>query len=227
MARRASVIEPVHIIDPDSARRARISREMAARNLHAEIYEDVDEFRKADPRSGVVLAFDELSRSGIGKIADAAAGILPLVVYANQPSPEQIVEAMLAGALDYLEWPFNPLLLDSAFRRLVVEGEQRMRRARLRSEAEARVALLSRRERQVLQQLLLGRSSKQIAQALGLSPRTVELHRGNMMKKLDATSPADAVRIALSAELDTCSSLKAPRVLSARSDTAPMRRPRP
>ena len=200
-----NVVRPIHIIDPDHRRRARIAREFSGKSFHAEIYEDLKEFRLTDPKTGFVFASAEIGSGtpgGMTEVVEATRGVLPLVVYAHHPKPEQVVTAMLAGAIDYLEWPFNPLLLDSAFRRLVTQGEVRSKQARQQVAAKERVATLSRRERDVLRLLLLGMSSKKMADVLGLSARTVEVHRGNMMRKLDANSAPDAVRIGLSAGLE-------------------------
>ena len=98
----------IHVIDPDFRRRARITFELAQRNLHAEIYEDLDEFESRCPS----------------------------------------------------------------------------------------------REHEVLELMVEGDSNKEIGRRLGISPRTVEIHRGNMMRKLNARSPSDAVRLAMYAGLD-------------------------
>jgi two-component system, LuxR family, response regulator FixJ len=193
----------VHIIDPDYRRRARVAREIGARRLHVEIYEDLNEFKRTKPLRGFVFAAEapgEGSSEGISQVVNDTNGELPLVVYAHHPTPERIVKAMLAGALDYLEWPFHPLLLDATFERLATEGDRRAEQARLRSAARAKIEKLSPREREVLILLIHGHSNKEMAEELKISPRTVEIHRGNMMRKLQANSASDAVRIGLFAE---------------------------
>lgn len=199
-------IDRVHIVDADCRRRARVAREFNSHSVHAEIYESLKEFRGHPPRKGCVfVADDTTSESGLEKVVDvlaSAGSALPIVVYAHEPTPERIVSAMLAGALDYLEWPFNPLLLDAAFRRLAIEGSRRAKLARLRVQAKASVQALSPREREVLALLADGMSNLEMGRTLGISSRTVEIHRAKMMRKLNAASTADAVRIALYAELD-------------------------
>jgi two-component system, LuxR family, response regulator FixJ len=193
----------VHIIDPDYRRRARVAREIGARRLHVEIYEDLNEFKRTKPLRGFVFAAEapgEGSSERISQVVNDTNGELPLVVYAHHPTPERIVKAMLAGALDYLEWPFHPLLLDATFERLATEGDRRAEQARLRSAARAKIEKLSPREREVLILLIHGHSNKEMAEELKISPRTVEIHRGNMMRKLQANSASDAVRIGLFAE---------------------------
>jgi two-component system, LuxR family, response regulator FixJ len=196
----------IHVIDRDYRRRARIVQEFAARSMHAEIYENLEEFASHAPRTGFVFAADDpASGCGPKEIADVMQShgvLLPLVVYAHEPSAKRIVSAMLDGAFDYLEWPFDPRLLDAALSKLASEGERRTEQTRLRSIASAKVKGLTRREREVLILVTRGLSNNQIAETLQISPRTVEIHRANMMKGLDASSVADAVRMAIYAGVD-------------------------
>jgi len=132
-------------------------------------------------------------------ILDPASANLPAALYCKAPSPARIVDVMREGAVDYLAWPFAQD--DTALRRLHCEGERRAEKYRTRLSAKARVARLSQRELDVLALLMLGDSNKEVARRLGISPRTVEIHRGNLMRKLSARSGTDAVRIGLLAGL--------------------------
>jgi two-component system, LuxR family, response regulator FixJ len=195
----------IHVIDPDFRRRARITFELAHRNLHAEIYEDLEEFGSRVPDRGAIFVADEPGRCSAGEVRamlDALGRPLPVAVYSADPSPERIVEAMLGGALDYLRWPFDPALLETALARLSDEGERRAQRARRGASAKAAIDHLSVREHEVLELMIEGDSNKEIGRRLGISPRTVEIHRGNMMRKLNARSTSDAVRLAMYAGLD-------------------------
>lgn len=195
----------IHIIDSDLRRRARVSHELLRLNLHAEIYENVDEFSSQAPKSGLIFAADNAigeSPIEIIELLEAKGRRLPIAMYSEAPSPEKIVKAMLDGALDYLQWPFDPALLDNAIERLTVEGERRAQQYVRRAKARALIDELSPREMDVLNSLVNGNANKETAQELGISPRTVEIHRGNMMRKLNARSPSDAVRLALYAGLD-------------------------
>jgi len=195
----------VHIIDPDPGRHSGLAREFTARQIDARIYDDLDQFGRRPPRDGFVFVADDEAGdwgpSDVSAILQKSDAALPVVMYANQPTPERIVSAMLSGALDYLEWPFRAASLDTAFRRLAAQENRRAAQDRLRFAAEARVRLLTTREREVLAQVAIGLANKEIARVLKISHRTVEIHRGNMMRKLDAHSTADAVRIALYAEV--------------------------
>lgn len=195
----------IHVIDPDFRRRASISRELIRLDLHPEIYESVFEFGTQVPKSGMILASDDAARSELPELIemlDATGRRLPVAMYSNEPSPEKIVQAMLNGALDYLQWPFQPELLHTAVDRLHAEGKRRAEQDRRRAHSRALVEALSPRELEVLSLVVLGNANKEIAEELGISPRTVEIHRSNMMRKLNARSTSDAVRVALYAGID-------------------------
>jgi FixJ family two-component response regulator len=195
----------VHVIDPDFRRRAHIAHELMSRDVHAEIYEHLEEFASRVPDEGAVFAIDDPAHCdarALIEIVEGTGGRLPVAMYSDQPSPEKIVNAMLAGALDYLQFPFEARLLDKAVERLSVEGERRAEQDSRRAQAKAAVEELSARELQVLAAMVQGNSNKEIAQTLGISPRTVEIHRGNMMRKLNARSTSDAIRLAVYAGLD-------------------------
>jgi two-component system response regulator FixJ len=108
---------------------------------------------------------------------------------------------MREGAMDYLAWPFEPGLFQDTLRRLSEEGDRQRRIERARADARGRVEQLTGRERDVLVALLDGNSNKQIAALLDLSPRTVEIYRKNVMRKFDAKSTSEAVRIGIYADL--------------------------
>jgi two-component system response regulator FixJ len=109
------------------------------------------------------------------------------------------VQAMKSGAVDYVEKPFRARDLLASLRTL---PRQPLPLAAKDAGAAARLALLSRREREVLGRLVAGKPNKEIARELGLSPRTVEAHRARLMERLKVGSLAEAVRIAIEAELD-------------------------
>jgi FixJ family two-component response regulator len=109
---------------------------------------------------------------------------------------------MQLGAWDYLKWPFEAHLLDSSLRTLVAVGDRLIGEHRRRRDAREKVQSLTARETDVLKLLVQGCANKNIAMELEISPRTVEIHRGNMMRKLQAQTTSDAVRIALYAGLD-------------------------
>ncbi len=126
---------------------------------------------------------------------------LPVIVLTGHGDVTIAVKAMRGGAVDFLEKPFEAETLlasiDSAFARLN-NAHSGVARA---SDAKVMLAALSAREREVLDGLVQGLPNKTIAYDLGISPRTVEVHRANVMSKLNARSLSDALRIAFAAEL--------------------------
>ncbi len=194
-----------HVIDHDSRRRASIAREFLGRGFHAEIYEDLDEFKQRMPTGGYVFAHDDVDHCEVRQLRTLIGDQeipLPVTFYSAEPATERIVQAMQFGAWDYLKWPFDPRLLDSSLKTLAAVGDRLIGEHRRRLEARAQVDRLTGREREVLRLMVQGNANKNIALELNISPRTVEIHRGNMMRKLQATSTSDAVRIALYAGLD-------------------------
>lgn len=195
------MLEYFHIIDPDSRRRAQLAREFNKRNYHAEIYESLEEFFGSKPRDGLIFAYHEASEETAPAEAVTTSD-LPVVVYAEEPSTGEVVNALDAGAIDFMDWPPAPAELDSVLQRVVHKGERKLAHRRTVAEARAAIATLSPRERDVLLRLAQGEANKVMGQRLGISPRTIEIHRANMMRKLNAGSASAAVRIALLAGLE-------------------------
>jgi two-component system, LuxR family, response regulator FixJ len=108
---------------------------------------------------------------------------------------------MKAGAVDFFEKPFSDDAMLAAVRRALGRQRQESARETERDAAKERLASLTARERQVLEGLVAGKANKNIAFDLGISARTVEIYRANVMTKMDAASLSELVRMALSAGL--------------------------
>jgi FixJ family two-component response regulator len=157
------------------------------------------------PSGGYVFAHDDVDHCEPRQLRELMGEQeipLPVTFYSSEPAPERIVQAMQLGAWDYLKWPFDARLLDSSLRTLAAIGDRLIGEHRRRLEARAKVERLTARENDVLRLMVRGYANKSIAMELDISPRTVEIHRGNMMRKLQANTTSDAVRIALYAGLD-------------------------
>jgi FixJ family two-component response regulator len=195
----------LHIVCGDSRSRAEQARIAFALGHHAEVYGELEELLDHPPHEGILIAADSgepgMAQDLVSRLG--SRGIwLPVVLAAHDPKTEQVVAAIKAGVLDYL---LLPLEMGSFARRLhaiLAEAGQHAERRRREVEAQRSIALLSRREREVLELLSAGCSNKEIARWLEISPRTVEIHRGNMMTKLGAGHAADAVRLWIDANLD-------------------------
>jgi two-component system response regulator FixJ len=129
-----------------------------------------------------------------------ARGIdIPVIIITGHSDVPLAVRAMRAGAIDFIEKPFgDELILRSVERALEAGATARSQGAEAKA-AQALLALLTPRERDVVDQLVKGRSNKIVAHELGISPRTVEVHRSNAMGKLNAVNLADMVRTVLEA----------------------------
>jgi FixJ family two-component response regulator len=190
----------VHVMDSDCTRRAAMARELYSKSIHVEIYENVDELISRTPSAGPVLVHADQPRLDETKLIDTIherAGYLPVAFYSAKPSPEKIVTAMLSGAVDYLEWPSSPEALKSRVERAARVGREKAQSEQRRLAARQRVEALTTREREVLTGIIGGDSNKEVAKRLGISPRTVEIHRGSMFARLNARSTSDAIRIGL------------------------------
>jgi FixJ family two-component response regulator len=192
----------LHIVDPDSRMRAEIAQAAFALGHHAEVYSAVEELADYMPDRGLALVRDHEGWDGIGEAIRRLSGNsvwLPVIALATEPATDRVVEAIRGGAFDYLGLPLTPAALDGAVARAVGEAGEHAAAQRRLAEARERIGTLTPREREVLDWLAEGQSNKAIAHALDIGPRTVEIHRANMMAKLGAKHPVDAVRIRLDA----------------------------
>ena len=122
---------------------------------------------------------------------------LPVIVMTGHGDVPLAVEAMKLGAFDFIEKPFDDDALLASVRGALGVQEKQTREGSQRQEIENRLTQLSTRERQVLDGLVAGQANKVIAYELGISPRTVEIYRANVMTKMQANSLSDLVRMAL------------------------------
>jgi two-component system response regulator FixJ len=126
---------------------------------------------------------------------------VPVIVITGHADVPLAVEAMKVGAADFFEKPFDDEALLASVRTALSRHERDHQRHAERTEIDARLVSLSSRERDVLKGLVAGHANKQIAFDLGISPRTIEIYRANLMTKMHATSLSDLVRMALLAGL--------------------------
>jgi two-component system response regulator FixJ len=125
---------------------------------------------------------------------------LPVIIMTGHGDVPLAVRAMKAGAIDFLEKPFDEEKMLTSVRRALEIGSKARSRAAEAKAAQTLLASLTPRERGVLDKLVQGRSNKVVAYELGISPRTVEIHRAHIMGKMEASSLSDLVRVVLAAE---------------------------
>jgi two-component system response regulator FixJ len=195
----------IHVVDSDSRSRAEQARTAFALGHHAEVYSDLTELFDRLPTGGIVLLRDRSVSGPLSELFERFGELgvwLPLIVCAEDPPIERVVSAIKEGALDYLQLPLETGRLARSVARVAAQADEQGLAHRRVAEARRRIAKLSKREREVLELLALGFSNKLIARDLSISPRTVEIHRSNMMTKLRAVHPAEAVRLWLQSGLE-------------------------
>ncbi len=203
------MVEPrtVHVVDDDELLRGFADQTLTAAGYRVMQYDTGDAFLAAvhgAPSGCIVLDIHMPGRSGLEVQAELNRRKVgwPVVVLTGQGAVRLAVEAMKNGAVEFLEKPYESqalvATLESAFEEFEAAREAQAEVAR----AQALVGALSARELQVLQGLLAGMPNKIIAYALGLSVRTVEIYRANVMDKLQARGLSTAVRLALAAGIE-------------------------
>jgi two-component system, LuxR family, response regulator FixJ len=192
----------VHVIDDDQAMRESLAFLLSTVGLEVQTYESAVAFLKVarEVHAGCVITdvrMPELSGVDLLRQLRELKLAIPVIVITGHGDVPLAVEAMKIGALDFLEKPFDDEVLLSSVRSALSQLDQDQKRRAERGEIEARLASLSNRERDVLEGLVAGHANKQIAYDLGISPRTIEIYRANLMTKMQAASLSDLVRMAL------------------------------
>jgi two-component system, LuxR family, response regulator FixJ len=192
----------VHVIDDDEALRESLAFLLRAAQLEVKSYPSARAFLDGLPDESLGCVITDVRMpdiSGIDllrRLKELNIGV-PVIVVTGHGDVALAVEAMKIGAADFFEKPFDDDLLLASVRSALREREGQKKRYAERAEIETRIAALSPRERDVLRGLIEGRANKQIAFDLGISPRTVEIYRANLMNKMQADSLSDLVRMAL------------------------------
>jgi two-component system, LuxR family, response regulator FixJ len=192
----------VHVIDDDEALRESLAFLLRAAQLEVKSYPSARAFLDGLPDESLGCVITDVRMpdiSGIDllrRLKELKIGV-PVIVVTGHGDVALAVEATKIGAADFFEKPFDDDLLLASVRSALREQEGQKKRYAERAEIETRIAALSPRERDVLLGLIEGRANKQIAFDLGISPRTVEIYRANLMNKMQADSLSDLVRMAL------------------------------
>ena len=196
----------VHLVDDDDAIRRSVGFMLKTSGYHVRTYESGVELLKGAPglEPGCILL--DIRMPGMDGLEVQAAlrdkGVtLPVIIMTGHGDVSLAVQAMKAGAVDFIEKPFEKAVLLSA----IDHGVERLRKSAAdldrADEAAVRLQALTPREREVLDGLAKGLPNKTIAFDLGISPRTVEIHRANVMSKLGVRSLSEALRIAFAAQV--------------------------
>jgi FixJ family two-component response regulator len=191
----------VFIVDDDPAIRSLISKLIQSVGLRAQAFASSQEFLSQPPPSDPACLVLDVRMPGLSgldlqeRLAQLGLDI-PIIFITGFGNVPQSVRAMKAGAVDFLQKPFeNQTLLDAVDRALERDRTARLAHGEI-NEIEARLATLTPREYEVFILVATGLANKQVADELGLSEKTVKIHRGHVMHKMEARTFADLVRMA-------------------------------
>jgi two-component system response regulator FixJ len=192
----------VHVIDDDDAVRESLAFLLRTAALDVKTYESAKLFLENLPGdlTGCIVTdvrMPDMTGIELLKQLQARGITLPVIVITGHGDIQLAVEAMKSGAVDFLEKPFDDERMLEAVRAALNNRRKDEARSNERAEISERIASLSHREKQVLDGLVAGLPNKAIAHDLGISPRTVEVYRANVMTKMQAGSLSDLVRMAL------------------------------
>jgi two-component system response regulator FixJ len=192
----------VHVIDDDDAVRDSLSFLLRTAHFDVVAYQSATHFLDALTRDtdGCVITdvrMPDISGLDLLRRMRSSSCMLPVIVMTGHGDIQLAVEAMKAGATDFLEKPFDDERVLAAVRSALEMRRTESQRVAQRNEIQERFESLSQRERQVLDGLVAGSPNKTIAHELGISPRTVEVYRANVMTKMQAGSLSELVRMSL------------------------------
>ena len=196
----------VHVVDDDEAIRQSVGFLLRKSGYAVRVYPSGTDFLREVNRetNGCVLLdvrMPDIDGLKVQAMLSQQGIALPVIMLTGHGDVTLAVRAIKAGAIDFLEKPFERLSLlaaiELAFDRNARTGRQRI----VSADAIVQLAALTAREREVLDGMVLGRPNKLIAFDLGIATRTVEVHRASLMDKLGARSLSDALHIAFAAGL--------------------------
>ena len=197
----------IFIVDDDEAVRDSLEVLLSAMDYETRSFASGPEFLDAcdETYKGCVLLdvrMPKMSGLEVQERLQSFKPDLPVIIITGHGDVAMAVQAMKVGAVDFVEKPFRDEALLESIENALTLAEQSDRRRAFGVAAAAGLERLTPRERDVLEQLVIGRPNKVIAHELGCSPRTVEIHRARIMEKMGARSLSHLVRLALSAGID-------------------------
>ncbi|AEE66404.1 two-component response regulator [Bordetella pertussis] len=192
----------VFIVDDDEAVRDSLRWLLEANGYRVRAYASGENFLDEYDASQIGVLIADVRMPGMSGLElqeqlIARNAPLPIVFITGHGDVPMAVSTMKKGAVDFLEKPFNESDLREIVARMLEQAVQRISKFQAQKDHEAMLARLTAREQQVLERIVAGRLNKQIADDLGISIKTVEAHRANIMEKLEVTTVADLMKVAL------------------------------
>lgn len=197
----------VFVVDDDDAVRDSLGLLMKSAGMQAEAYESAESFLAAfDPARFGCLVLDirmpGMSGIELQRELNQRGSALPIIFITAHGDIPMAVDAVREGALDFVQKPFDDTELVAKVQRALTDSMERYEEEMERVEIRHREASLTSREREVMEQVVEGKANKVIASDLGVSQRTVEIHRARVMEKMQAGSLAQLVRMVLVAQTE-------------------------
>jgi len=195
----------VYIVDDDEAVRDSLRWLLEANTYRVKAFASAEaflgEYREDQPGILIVdVRMPGMSGLQLQEELLARNSHMPVVFITGHGDVPMAVNTMKKGAVDFLEKPFNETDLRDIVARMFELANQTLQKQQSKREHEAMLGRLTAREQQVLERIVAGRLNKQIADDLGISIKTVEAHRANIMEKLQVTTVADLMKVALAGE---------------------------
>ncbi len=192
----------VYIVDDDEAVRDSLRWLLEANGYRVRAYASAETFLAEYDAELVGVLIADVRMPGMSGLElqeqlIARKAPLPIVFITGHGDVPMAVSTMKKGAVDFLEKPFNESDLREIVARMLEHANLRVSQAQAQRVHDAMLARLTAREQQVLERIVAGRLNKQIADDLGISIKTVEAHRANIMEKLEVTTVADLMKVAL------------------------------
>ena len=192
----------VYVVDDDEAVRDSLQWLLEGKDYRVRCFESAEAFlARYDPREVACLIADIRMHGMTGlelqdKLIERHSP-LPIVFITGHGDVPMAVDTMKKGALDFIQKPFDESALVSVVERMLEHARTAFSDQQQAATREALLAKLTGRESQVLERIVAGRLNKQIADDLGISIKTVEAHRANIMEKMGANTVADLLKVAL------------------------------
>jgi two-component system response regulator FixJ len=192
----------VHVIDDDDAVRESLSFLLETADYTVHAYESATAFlaklERAEPGCIITdVRMPGMTGLELVRALNERGFTMPVIVITGHGDVPLAVEAMREGVIDFIEKPFADDTILTALGKACARSRDQSEQDVERNEVRKRLATLSTRERQVLDGLVAGQANKVVAIELGISPRTVEVYRANLMSKMQAASLSELVRMAL------------------------------
>jgi two-component system response regulator FixJ len=192
----------VYVIDDDAAMRDSLNFLLDAAGFDVTLFDTAAKFLNVLPSLDFGCVVSDVRMPGIDGIellkrAKALNSQFPIVIITGHGDVPLAVDAMKLGAVDFLEKPFEDDRLIAMIDAAIRQSEPDARNEAVTRDLATRIASLSPRERQVMDGLIAGLSNKLIARDYGISPRTIEVYRANVMTKMQANSLSELVRLAM------------------------------